>query len=111
MASKKSNVTRLKPQPQTQLTDDEVKRISEKIAVALEHRTEETALLILLFRHIEALAESKDSYIDLWSCLFTVRQHLFVGCAAFERAQDQFHAKSYLNRGRLLRWPHERNKK
>lgn len=107
MSNQKSTVRKLKPQ-ERQLTQDEVKRIAEKLAVALEHDEEHIALLLLLFDHLEEVAEKPDPYLDLWGSLFTIKQHLFVGTPASGDAQKKFHAESYANRGKLLLWPYER---
>lgn len=105
MASAKSNVRKLKTQPQ--LTSDEIKRIAERLAARIEYDEEETALLLLFLSHLEILVEQRDAYTDLWSALYDFRKHLFIGCSAADSAQDQFQANAYVNRGKLLRWPSE----
>lgn len=105
MALKNSTVRKLKPQPK--LTDDEIKRVAEKIAVRIEHDEPETALLMLYFRHLEILVEERN-YTDIWSALYDFRQHLFLGTNASDSAQDQFQETAYRDRGKLLRWPGER---
>src|ERR1051326_2418290 len=52
MASKNSNVRKLKTQPKPVLNSDELQRIAEKLAVALEHNTEEISLMTLLSQPI-----------------------------------------------------------
>lgn len=108
MSTRKSTTTRLKAQPAFRLlTDDEIKRIAEKLAVRIEHDEEETALLLLWIQHLEALVEARE-YNGLWSALYDFRKHLFLGCPAADAAQDAFQADAYRNRGKLLLWPYER---
>lgn len=105
MASKNSNVRRLKTQPK--LTTEEIVRIAEKLAVRIEHDEEETALMLLWIQHLEVLIEARE-YTDLWSALYDFRTHLFLGTASADQAQDQFQATAYRDRGKLLLWPYER---
>lgn len=106
MASKNSTAHKLRTQPK--LTTEEIKRIAEKLAVRIEHDSEETALLMLFLSHLETLVEQRDSYMDLWSALHDFRRSLFVGTTASANAQKEFQAEAYQNRGNLLLWPNER---
>jgi hypothetical protein len=106
MASRQSNVRRIKTQPK--LTSEEIRRIAEKLAVRIEHDAEETALLLLFLTHLDALIQQRDSYLDIWSALYEFRQHLFLGTSAADHAQEEFQAKAYQDRGKLLMWPNER---
>jgi hypothetical protein len=106
MPSRNSNVRRLKTQPKPQLTHDEVKRIAEKLAVALEHDAEEIALLTLLFDYLQGVEPQ-----FLWGAIYTIKSYLFVGTNAMDDAQKQFQADAYANRGNLLLWPYEREAK
>ena len=108
MASKQSTVHKINSQPK--LTDDEIKRIAEKIAARIENDEEETALLLLWIQHLEVLVDQHE-YSLIWSALSDFRKHLFLGCSAADRAQDQFQANAYANRGKLLLWPNERSAK
>lgn len=107
MSTRKSNTVRLYTQPQL-LEPDEIKRIAEKIAVRVEHDAEEISLLLLFFDHLEALAEKKDTYCEMWTALYDFKQHLFLGTSASDDAQRRFQANAYANRGKLLLWPYER---
>lgn len=107
MSTRKSNTVRLNTQPRL-LEPDEIKRIAEKIAVRVEHDEEETALLLLFFDHLEALAEQRDTYSEMWTALYDFKQHLFLGTSAADNAQRMFQANAYANRGKLLLWPYER---
>ena len=106
MASKQSNVRKLKTQPK--LTSDEIKRIAEKISVELEHDEEPVSLLLLFLDHVQCLAEQGASNMDIWSAFYDFKKHLFLGCPAADAAQDRFQADAYRNRGKLLLWPSER---
>lgn len=103
MPSKQSTVRRLKTQPKPQLTDSEVQRIAEKLAVALEHDAEEIGLMTLLFDHLQSVEPT-----FLWGTIYTIKKHLFVGTNAADSAQEQFQSDAYKNRGKLLMWPYER---
>lgn len=104
MASKQSNVRKLKPQPKPQLTNDELQRIAEKLATALEHNAEEIALLTLLFDHLENGGNLLDT-------TFTVKKYIWIGTTDADHAHDKFRSDAYTNRGKLLRWPNERGDK
>lgn len=104
MASKNSTVRKLKSQPNPVLTPDEVQRIAEKLAVALEHDEEEIGLITLLFDHIQNVDPN-----FLWGTIYTIKKHLFVGTSAMDDAQLEFQKDAYKNRGTLLMWPYERS--
>src|SRR5689334_12065317 len=104
MASKNSNVRKLKTQPKPVLTSDEVQRISEKLAVALEHDEDDIGLITLLFDHIQNVDPN-----FLWGTIYTIKKHLFVGTSAMDDAQERFQKDAYKNRGTLLLWPYERS--
>lgn len=103
MASTKSNVRKLKTQPK--LTDSELQRLAQKIAVALEHDPDEIGLLLMLFDQLEL---TQASYLDFYNIVSTVKQHLFIGTDASLNAQNEFQADAYRERGKLLLWPFER---
>ena len=107
MTSKKAAVQKFKAKSKPQLSPEELQRIAEKVAVALGHSEEDIALLLMLFDHLETLAEQPNSYIDLWCALFDIKKHLFVGTCASEDAQKQFQINAYQNRRKLLQWPNE----
>lgn len=100
----KSNVRKLKAEPKPQLTHNEIKRIAEKLGVALEHDTENIALLTMLFDHLENGG-------DLFDATFTVKKYIWIGTNSADEAQDKFIADSFKNRGKLLLWPYERSEK
>ena len=104
MTSKNSTARKSRSQSKPQLTHEEVKRIAEKLAVALEHREEDISLITMLFDHLEQI--SADS-TDLWCALYDIKKSLFVGTSASDEAQKQFQARAYQNRGKLLKWPYE----
>ena len=104
MASKNSNVRKLKTQPKPQLTDNEVKRIAEKLAVTLEHDAEDIALITLLFDYLQGVEPQ-----FLWGAIYTIKSYLFVGTSAMDEAQEKFQSNAYANRGKLLMWPYERS--
>lgn len=103
MASTKSNVRKLKSQPKPQLNSDEVQRITEKLAAALEHDAEEIALMTMLFDHLQSIGPAL-----LWGEIYTIKKYLFVGTGAMDDAQEQFQTDAYKNRGKLLLWPYEK---
>jgi|ERR1051326_711232 hypothetical protein len=103
MASKNSNVRKLKTQPKPVLNSDELQRIAEKLAVALEHNTEEISLMTLLFDHLQTIPANL-----LWGEIYTIKKYLFVGTSEMDEAQERFQANAYANRGKLLMWPYER---
>lgn len=105
MASKNSTVRKLKSQPKPQLTDDEVKRLAEKLAVAVEHDSEDIALLTLLFTHLE----NQPDRVGILNEIYMIKQYLFVGTNEADDAQKQFQADAYKNRDNLLMWPFERS--
>lgn len=102
----KSNVRRLKPPPKPHLDEREIQRIAEKLATDLEHDSESIALMTMLFDHLENISPSNPA---LWSAIYTIKTHLFIGTNASSKAQDQFLAEAYKNRGKLLLWPNERD--
>lgn len=104
MTSKNSTARKSKTQPKPTLSTEEVRRIAEKLAIALEHRAENIGMLTLLFDHLENVSSN---HIDLWSCVFEIKTGLFTGTDAATEAQEQFQAQAYANRGKLLQWPYE----
>jgi len=100
---KQSNVRKIKTQPKPVLTPRELQRIAEKLAVALEHDTEEIGLITLLFDHLENVEPN-----FLSGEIYTIKKYLFVGTSEMDNAQEQFEKDAYKNRGKLLRWPGER---
>lgn len=100
---KQTNIRRLKTKPR--LTPDEVQRIAEKLAVALEHNSENTSLMTMLFDHLQVVS---NDHPDVWSSIYTIKRHLFAGTVEADDAQAQFQANAYANRGKLLMWPYER---
>lgn len=105
MSTRKSNTVRLKPQPKPQLTDEEVKRLAEKLAVAVEHDSEDIALLTLLFTHLE----TQPDRVGILNEIYMIKQYLFVGTSEADNAQKEFQAEAYKNRDNLLMWPFERS--
>src|SRR5688572_13406068 len=104
MASTKSNVRQLKPKT---LTGEEVQRLTEKLAVAVEHDSEEIALLTLLFTHLE----NQPDRIGVVNEIYTIKKYLFVGTNEADAAQDKFQTDAFANRGKLLLWPYEKEAK
>ncbi len=102
----KSTVRKLTPKPQ--LKPDEVRRLADKLAVILEHKTEHIGLLTLLFTHLQTLAENNPS--DLEFAFYEIKQVLFTGTFEADAAQEQFQANAFQNRAKLLQWPSERSK-
>jgi hypothetical protein len=107
MSTRNSNVRKLKSQPKPQLTSEEVQRLAEKLAVAVEHDSEEIALLMLLFTHLE----NQPDRVDVVNEIYTIKKYLFVGTNEADNAQDKFQSHAYANRGKLLQWPNERGTK
>lgn len=97
----KLNVTTLKTQPQ--LTDEELNRLAERLAQILEYDSQDIALVSLLLDH---LAQSRH-LVDVVNATDQIKQHMFINTSASTRAQKQFEANAYKNRGKLLRWPNE----
>jgi hypothetical protein len=60
----------------------------------------------MLFDHLEQISVDPN---DLWCALYDIKRSLFVGTSASDEAQEQFQAKAYQNRGKLLKWPYERD--
>jgi hypothetical protein len=104
MATRQSTVRKLKSQPQ--LTHSEVQRIAEKLAVEMEHG-EGVTLLMLLFSHLQTIADNNSC--DLEIAFYEIKKHLFIGHPESDAAQKQFESAAFANRGKLLRWPNERN--
>lgn len=105
MASKQSTARKPKSQPKTQqLTYKEVQRISEKLAVALEHDTENISLITLLFDYLESI---QDDRVELSMAFYNIKRDLFVGTNASDDAQERFQSEAYRNKGKLLMWPSE----
>jgi len=102
---KTAAVRKLKSQPKPQLTDAEVQRIAEKLAVALEHRAEDIGLITLLFDHLQTLVIEDE---DISLPIYVIKRSLFVGTTEADEAQRQFQSRAYANRGTLLLWPYER---
>lgn len=107
MPSRNSNVRTLKSKPKPTLTGNEVKRLAEKLAVAVGHDSEEIGLLTLLFAHLE----SQPDRVDVVNEIYTIKKYLFVGTDEADSAQEQFQADAYAQRGKLLMWPYEREAK
>lgn len=105
MSTRKSNTARRKTQAKPKLTIEEVRRIVHKLAAALEHNTEHISLMTMLFDQLESVSTN---HIDIWSTVFEIKSALFVGTNASTDAQEQFQARAYANRGKLLLWPSER---
>lgn len=112
MASKQSTARKPKSQPLTEihanLTPDEVQRLAEKLATALEHDSDDIGLMTLLFDHLEQTYYADDHGGDFASSIFTIKKALYAGTIESERAQQRFQADAYRNRGKLLLWPYER---
>lgn len=100
MASRQSNLRELKPKT---LTDTEVQRVAEKLAIAMEHDSQEIALLTLLFTHLE----NQSDRVGVVNEIYTIKKYLFVGTNEADAAQQEFQASAYANRGKLLMWPYE----
>lgn len=100
---RKSNVRKLAPKPL--LTGEEVQRISQKLAIALEHNSAEISLVTMLFDHLETV--SQHSPTDLEFALYDIKRFLFVGTAESDAAQQEFQSAAFANRGKLLKWPYE----
>lgn len=105
MASKQSTARKPNSQPQPQLTIAEVQRLVEKIAVALENDSNNIALLILLFDHLE---QRRTEPVLLSCAIDTIKDCLFARTSEAGDAQREFQADAYKNRGKLLQWPYER---
>lgn len=103
IAARKSN-----SQSQPKLSHEEVQRIAEKIAVALEHDEEEISLITMLFDHLEQISDNRT---QLGLALYDIKRVLFVGTIASDDAQKQFQVRAYQNRGKLLQWPYEKKAK
>lgn len=99
-----ANVRKLKPKPQ--LTETEIKRLAERIAVIVEHDSDSIGLLCMLLDHLENFCKTP---ADIFHVTYTVRKHLFLGTSEADDAQDQFQASVYANRGKFLLWPNERS--
>jgi hypothetical protein len=96
--------TARKPKPQL-LTDNEIRAIAEQLAMGVSHRTEDIALLTLLFDHIQALVSQGE---DISSTIYEIKTVLFVDTDEAIAAQKRFQSDAYANRGKLLLWPNER---
>lgn len=109
MPSKQSTVRRPKTQPVTrikpQLTHDEVQRVAEKLAAALEHDSADMALMTLLFDH---LSEVRTENGDFYGSIHTIKTAMFSGTNEASDAQRRFERGAYANRATLLLWPYER---
>jgi hypothetical protein len=88
----------------TALSPTEIRRIAEKLGVALEHDAESIALLTLLFDQLEQNRTSN----EFFNITHAVKTHIFIGTEAADDARSQFEANAYRNRGKLLLWPTER---
>ena len=91
-----------KSRSKPQLTEEEVKRTAEKLAVALEFREEEIGLITMLLDHLEHISNDPT---ELWSVLYDIKKSLFAGTSACDSAQEQFQKKAYQNREQLLHGP------
>lgn len=98
-----SNVRKLAPKEQ--LTPAEVQRVAEKLAIALEHRTQDIGLLLMLFAHLQTVADN--NLPDLEFAFYNIKQVLFTGTLEADAAQERFQSNAFKNRGRLLAWPVE----
>src|SRR5688572_12251814 len=95
-------VRKSEPEP---LTNAELQRVAQKLAVALENNSEDIALLTLLFDHLEQVHCETS---ELSVAIYTIKKHLFIDTDAASQAQEAFEADAYANKGKLLRWPSER---
>lgn len=105
MPSKNITTRRLTTQLKSLLTNSEVQRIADKLAIALEHKSENIALITLLFDYLETVQRDSAQFS---STVYDIKKYLFVGTNAADSAQEQFQADAYKNRGKLLQWPSER---
>ena len=102
MASKNSNVTKLKTQPQ--LTHAEVQRLAGRLAQALGSDDKSIGMLTLLFDYIA----DQTHLVGVANEIDMIKKYLFVGSSAVEGAQKRFESDAYRNCGKLLRWPNGR---
>ena len=105
MATKQSTARKQNTQQSPQkLTVAELERLTEKLAVALEHDGENVALMTLLLDQLEQTRET-DQFFKI---VHTVKRHLFNNTIEADDACEQFRVSAYANRGKLLLWPRER---
>lgn len=103
MPSKNSTAHKLNTQPA--LTTNEVKRIAEELAMALNSDTKHISLLTLLLNHLDQLQDNGPMFAVTMSA---IKNHLFINTSEGYNAQEKFQTDAYANRGKLLRWPYER---
>lgn len=107
MPVQKDNTTKAfsqTPKYRPLLSNAEVDRLASKLAVELECDEDRISLLLLLLNHLE---RAQSSPIDFDSALLAIKQRLFTGTSAAERAQEQFEKSARLAKGKLLLWPFE----
>lgn len=97
--------TKRKPRLSPQLTEAEVGRIAEKLAVALENNSDDVALILLLVNHFERVRQDAGEFE---SAAFTMKRALFIGTSVADEAQERFESNAMATRGNLLMWPDEK---
>ena len=103
---RKNTISRTSRQvPNRQLSEAEAERIAEKLAVSLEHDSDDIAMLLLLIGHFE---QCREDFGEFESAVAAIKRALFTGTCASDDALTQFEAQAVASRTNLLMWPGER---
>ena len=87
------------------LTHIEVKRLAEKLGVALGGDTETTQLTVLLLQHLWNVREDASMF---WCALHSIETELYITTPEADEARREFRNGAYKDRANILAWPNER---
>lgn len=106
MSARKSTTARPKSQLIIKtLSPDQIRRITEKLAIELGNDSENIAPMTLLLEQLSRLRPNLQMFAANVSI---IKDQLFANTTEASDAQVQFEAEAFRNRGKLLQWPSER---
>jgi len=92
-------------QTEALLTEHEIARIADRLAVLLENDSESIGLLILLLDHLERIQSDR---LAIDSLVLTAKRQLYAGSNAAEEALEKFEDELWRERTELLKFPNEK---